>query len=609
VIGSTPGRRTIADIGVLLLVIVPLGVVLVPAHWTSIWMDREFQGWMIAVANRLADGPPLYADGTHSPMPPLPFVIELLAGGGKGTWLTESALNFTFQALMLFGMYATLRACARPPIPLCATLAATPIIFAIHKVALHDSVAQCCAAWTTMAVVRGLAPGGAARARWWLVGAGLLNALCILSKQSTAAGLTLGIVMAYLIAPGPGPAGRVARAAAHVGWTLGFVAVLALALSPVLSVQGLLTDVFLFGAEPKGGPREAARNLVRFARQATPQLVVYGPVALGLTWLAARARRSGRVPSLPGEARSLALSSVLIAAVALLLALVAGRVDLGPWYRWLRWLGYHSGSHVPWTGLCLGLVGVAWGLRRASPREDAPWTAMVVILVPTALAHNLSTLYLRWTYDNNPIIVVAMAWIAREALGVLALLPARSRRVAQAALGVTMQLGAWLGLQPQLTTALQCTHTWPEVAHLRGARLRPSAEGMRRLVHLLRELNGPDDRILLLPEDPNVQAWLERPRPHLTSAIVFSDQYWDRYVDEDFRRLAADPPRTIVLGPRGYAPVFDRLFGNRRWGVERLTARIRAELLPGAYVLHTSHVIAFQGGTDWMDVYVRRPSP
>ena len=37
------------DVGVLLLVVAPLGVVLAPAHWTSIWMDREFQGWMIAV--------------------------------------------------------------------------------------------------------------------------------------------------------------------------------------------------------------------------------------------------------------------------------------------------------------------------------------------------------------------------------------------------------------------------------------------------------------------------------------------------------------------------------------------------------------------------------
>ena len=591
--------------------LVPLGIVLVPAHWTSIWMDREFQGWMIGVANRLAAGPPLYADGAHSPMPPLPFVIELLVGRGTGTWLTESVLNFIFQALMLFGMYTALRSCARRPIPLCATVAAIPVVFALHKVALHDSVAQCCAAWATTAVVRGLAPEGtASRARGWRRGAGLLNALCILSKQSTATGLTLGIVLAYLLAPAARPGRRAARAAAHVGWTLGFVAALALAMSPVLSLHGLLADVFLFGAEPKGGLREALRNLARFGQQAAPELLVYGSVALGLAGLVALARRFGRVPLRPVEARTLALASVLTAGSVLVLELAPGAVGPWPWYGSLGWFGYHRGGQVLWTGLCLGLLGVVQGLWRTPPLgEDARWTAMVLILVPTALAHNLSTMYLRWTYDNNPIIVVAIAWFARAALDALELFGARSRLVAHAALGVFMQLAAWLGLHAQLATAHQCTHTWPEVAHLRGAKLRPSAEGMRRLVHVVRELNDVDDRVLLLPEDPNVQAWLERPRPNLTSAIVFADQYWDRYVDEDFRRLTADPPRTIVMGPRKAARAFARLFGNRRWGVERLSRRVTTELLPRAYVLHTSHVIAFQGGTDRMDVYVRRDSP
>jgi hypothetical protein len=129
---------------------------------------------------------------------------------------------------------------------------------------------------------------------------------------------------------------------------------------------------------------------------------------------------------------------------------------------------------------------------------------------------------------------------------------------------------------------------------------------MRELVRLVRELTGSDESVLLLPEDPNVGAWLGRPRPHLTSAIAFADQYWDRYVEEDVQRLAAAPPRVIVVGPRGIAPRFARLFGKRHWGVERLSERIERELLPRAYVLHVAHVIAFQGGTERMDIYVRR---
>jgi hypothetical protein len=63
------------------------------------------------------------------------------------------------------------------------------------------------------------------------------------------------------------------------------------------------------------------------------------------------------------------------------------------------------------------------------------------------------------------------------------------------------------------------------------------------------------------------------------------------------------------VGPRKSARGFARLFGNRRWGVERPSARVEQELLPQRYVLHVSHVIGFQGGRDRMDVYVRRDSP
>jgi hypothetical protein len=55
--------------------------------------------------------------------------------------------------------------------------------------------------------------------------------------------------------------------------------------------------------------------------------------------------------------------------------------------------------------------------------------------------------------------------------------------------------------------------------------------------------------------------------------------------------------------------MFARLFGQRHWGVERLSDRIVIELLPRGYVLHVSQVIAFQEKTDRMDVYVRRDSP
>ena len=59
----------------------------------------------------------------------------------------------------------------------------------------------------------------------------------------------------------------------------------------------------------------------------------------------------------------------------------------------------------------------------------------------------------------------------------------------------------------------------------------------------------------------------------------------------------------------GFAPRFARLVGHAGGGAGRLAERGARELLPRAYVLHASQEIAFQGGTDRMDVYVRREPP
>ena len=235
--------------------------------------------------------------------------------------------------------------------------------------------------------------------------------------------------------------------------------------------------------------------------------------------------------------------------------------------------------------------------------------AMVLVLVPTALAHNLSNAAPALDVRQQPARRGRHAWLAREGVAAVQRLGVRSRGVAHAALGVAMQLGAWLGPQPYLAVAQQCTEVWPEVAHLRGARLRPGAERMRQLVRILRELSHPEDRVLFLPEDPNVGAWIERPRPDLTSAIAFAYQYWDRYVDEDFRRLPAVPPMIIVLGPRRFAPMFARAFGHRRWGIPAIVRPNRERAAVARYVFHASQIIAFQEKTDRMDVYVRRDSP
>src|SRR5262245_5172631 len=85
----------------LLVAIAVVGFMVVPAHWTSIWMDREFTGWVAPIANRMHQGLKLYGADGHIPMPPLPFVLLEAVCGGQATWMSESLANFFFQSLML----------------------------------------------------------------------------------------------------------------------------------------------------------------------------------------------------------------------------------------------------------------------------------------------------------------------------------------------------------------------------------------------------------------------------------------------------------------------------------------------------------------------------
>src|ERR1041385_7020350 len=50
----------------LLLMLAALGWLMIPAHLTSIWMDREYTDWISPIANRLHGGDRLYAAGMHS---------------------------------------------------------------------------------------------------------------------------------------------------------------------------------------------------------------------------------------------------------------------------------------------------------------------------------------------------------------------------------------------------------------------------------------------------------------------------------------------------------------------------------------------------------------
>jgi len=234
----------------------------------------------------------------------------------------------------------------------------------------------------------------------------------------------------------------------------------------------------------------------------------------------------------------------------------------------------------------------------------------MTIALPTAMTHSLSVHDFRWTHDNNPLILVALA-----ALGVTAFYYLRPRMARSLAAKISFwglfgfcQISLWGGFSTQLTAIAQCTESWPEISHLEGARMRKAAVRMRELVGIARQLapDAENDEVLLLPGDPNVEAWFERPGPALTSAIPFADQYWRRYADEDLRRLEAKPPKVIIIGPRPSWRYF-----HTGWtissGTESLIDKIEAFMLRDRYILVAQHPIIYKGQLEHMDVYLRKP--
>jgi hypothetical protein len=92
----------------------------------------------------------------------------------------------------------------------------------------------------------------------------------------------------------------------------------------------------------------------------------------------------------------------------------------------------------------------------------------------------------------------------------------------------------------------------------------------------------------------------------LVAQIIFTDQYHDRFVDEDAHRLLAHPPKVIVIGPRDAWRPFSRIW-HQNVGAERLIDRIQADLLPARYSKAAEVAISYLGKTDHMDVFLLNP--
>ena len=128
--------------GGLLLILMAFGWVMIPAHVTSIWMDCEFTDWITPIANRLHDGARLYADGMHSPMPPLPFVLLRVLHPEGALWIQESFLNYFFECASVLLLFFVFARKVGPGLAFAACLGTIPVFLTFGKTILYDSMSH-----------------------------------------------------------------------------------------------------------------------------------------------------------------------------------------------------------------------------------------------------------------------------------------------------------------------------------------------------------------------------------------------------------------------------------------------------------------------------------
>lgn len=505
---------------ILALAFVAAGALVVPCHWIPLALDPEFTGWVAPVAARFADGMRLYADGGHSPLPPLSFVVAYLVGIGHPIWWHESISNYVCQCIAVVFVYLSAgRILPRWPALLVA-LGTFGIFLGIGKSLLYDSLTQAAVGCVGYAMLRW---SESREARWALL-AGVVAALAVLTKHNTGGAALAGAALVTL-------ARRDIRGLVMVGFAAATTAAVTLvAMAPLVDTPGMWSDVVRHGSEPKGGTATLIANLWAYRDQL-------------LGW-----------PSEP---------------VAMRLAL-------------------------------FGLMGCgALTLARKGPPVAHRIGVLALVWMPAALGHSLSTMFLRWTYDNNPLIGAALTLMVAGALATRR----RSGNVAAVALIAWL---CWPTVEALRARSVYCTEAWPEIPAATGAYFPATAAPLRALIAEIHRHAAPGDAVLLLPEDPDFAAMIGQPRPRVSSAILYMDQYWDAWVPSDVERLTADPPKVIVLTSNAmrFAQTF---YGGQGHRTHALAIELERALIPTRYVaLGERHYRRYDGREDTLLLYVRR---
>ena len=521
--------------------------------------DVEFTGWSGPIAARLALEQRPYVDFVL-PIPPGSFVvlaaIQKLAG--RPMLIQELWLNTIVQLVMSVFAYAI---AARITTRINALLVSFSTLIALtwlNKECAYDHTAQL-VVWGSF--VTGshalLAEPGRIRRRLWVL-TGFLTAFTLAFKQSTGLGALLGwgLAVGYLVV-----VERVSKEHASVknllgdaaafaaGAALGVAALWLMLLSLGSSFAAYAECVFIDGPAVKGGSSRLIRHVLGYlsTEDAWTSSVVF---TIGLAAIFARVvlRRGGlHIGDEPARREPFDRRRIAALVVAAVLPFALAIALLSSTYRGIHedaviWLDRLK--EVPHFGLVFAVAFFLAHLGKTNegsgpPRAGHALNALMIAALATSLLHNTSAPEFRAFYDNNPIIPLAFLFlyigVDRAGLGWLRVLL------------VALTLGSLFG--NRIDRAMAAKAPIGKQGYWAGMRVGPRAVDLAHAALQVRSLTGPDDTVLVLPEDVQLAALIGRPRPALRGAIVFVDQYPRRLVPADIQELRRKSAKVLVLHP------------------------------------------------------------
>lgn len=571
-------------------------------HLTNVYhADAEFTGWCAALAERVYTGQP-YREAVV-PIPPGSFLIlrALASFAGQSLLRQELALIAACQLALTAFAYLIARAFVTPRRALAVAALSFVLLVSLAKELAYDHTAEVCA-WAAIACgAHALSGTGTRRARGWLL-AGALAGVTHAFKQTAGLGVTVGWLVAL------GYSAWLARSL-RTAWSdiraflLGFAPGLAAAWTlPLLCGATLgeyLRTIYVDAGALKGGLGAQLHSISMYLlrHDLVPGSIV---LCLSVLWLWRR-----------GDPREPLLSA----------SELRGAIDAGPRSTLLHFavvifaadLLLLSAPHalpdrvalVATQCHALGPVGLVIGLTHAASEHAAPpqgadgelsraFRCTLIAALITSLTMNLSFPTLRPFYDNNPVIPLALVALWRS------LERARVRGLQAVVLAIS--LGGLFDLRLQ---RLLESGTPAPAGHWAGMRIGARSQPLLRAADRARQLAGERGTVLVLPEDLQMSALIERARPPLHGAVVFVDQYPARVLAHDLSVLDATPPDVVVLLPA--EPLAWRaMFGI--WNTHSPAAELIdhvAPMLIKDYHLDSAYPVQFGTVTATLEVWSR----